>query len=294
LALSIRNLEILKLVYELGSMRVAAERLYLSESAVSLQVKSLETHFGAPLFQREGRRLVPTEAGDLAYRTAVTILGLLGDTATAIQDLSHARRGRIEIAGSLTVGSYLLPQFLTAFQQRFPGVRIVQHVYLADEMFRRLIAGEFAFGVTPEHDLPPPLVSRRLREERVVIVAAPGYPVDRLTPEQLALAPFVDAPTSSRGRQNFDRIFREIGVPSRRVVFESGHPEGEKRAAMAGLGLLATFRFALETEIKAGLLKEVEVEGIRLSCPIALVHRPHKHFSTVERRLIEFLSSESA
>src|SRR5579883_3211240 len=101
MSLTIHNLRVFCSVVELGSVSAAAERLYLSPSAVSLHVRLLSDHFGTQLFQREGRRLVPTEAGQVAYQHATTILQQLGDAEGRLRVAELLQDSRRVLVGDL-------------------------------------------------------------------------------------------------------------------------------------------------------------------------------------------------
>ena len=290
ITVTFHGLEVFRRVYEMRSIRLAAERLYLTEPSVSLAVKGIERELGTLLFHRDGHQLVPTDAGEVTYRVAVSILEQLHDLTIMITDMKLGQRGHVEVAGSLTVGSYWLPKLLAWFTQRYPKISVFQHVFLAEEMFRRLLDGEFSFGVAPLFDdIPHELYVEPLTDESVVVVGRMDFPRNSLTIQEVQEYDFVGEPVSSRGKKNFDRLLALAGIPTRRIVFATGHPEGEKEGVMAGLGLLATFRFAVERELEAGLFKEIQIHNTSMRCPIMLVYRPQKFFSPAEKTLISFL-----
>ncbi|HLI26758.1 MAG TPA: LysR family transcriptional regulator [Chloroflexota bacterium] len=292
MSLTIHNLRVFCSVVELGSVSAAAERLYLSPSAVSLHVRLLSDHFGTQLFQREGRRLVPTEAGQVAYQHATTILQQLGDAEAALRDLQAGQAGQAVVAGSVTVGSYLLPDILARFAAEHPRAQLVLQVYPATEMFERILHGELDFGVTLEAALPVNLVSEPLGDVDAVVVAAPGQglgPADQK--ELLERSRWICAPRGTRGREMFDHLVRQAGI-ARTVSLELGHPECIKRMVQGAVGIAITYRFVVHRELANGTLQQVPLPGVEMRSTLHLVHRPRKYFGPLAALLLAFLRRE--
>src|SRR5581483_9045501 len=124
LAESLHQLHIFYVVVRTGTISAAAEALYLTQPAVSIQVKRLESRLGLALMERRGRRLTLTDAGAVVYDYARRIFGLVEELERDLADRQALRHGRLVVGASTTVGEYLLPEVLGRYRERFPGTEL--------------------------------------------------------------------------------------------------------------------------------------------------------------------------
>ena len=296
--ITLHKLEVFELVVELGGVSRAADRLYVAQPVVTAHIRSLEERLGTELFYREGGRMHLTEGGRAAHAWASDVLRRTRELSRHLDGLSDGTQGSVVLGASMSIGSYSLPPLLSRFRRERPLVDIVLNILDTEHAIADTEAGENDFAVVIGEADP---VSRGLRVEKlgedelVVVAAADGEPAEsRITRSQLATLSFVDAPQKLLRRQFVDRQLQQIGIRDRRVSIELGHPEAMKRATAAGLGVTVLFRSAVRAELASGQLREIEVEGVRLSGPIYLIYRKDKLFSAVHRALIEAIRDEFA
>ncbi len=129
LPFTLDQLRILKAIAQEGSFKRAADSLYVSQPAVSLQVQNLERQLDVPLFDRGGRRAQLTEAGHLLLNYGEKILSLCQETCRAIEDLQNLQGGTLIVGASQTTGIYLLPRMIGMFRQKYPDVAVQLHVH---------------------------------------------------------------------------------------------------------------------------------------------------------------------
>jgi DNA-binding transcriptional LysR family regulator len=282
--ITLHKLEVLALVVEHGSVSRAAEQLFVSQPAVTEQLRSLEARVGQRLFYREGRALRLTEAGEAVHAWAQEVLTHTRSLGRRLDGLSDGMRGSALIAASMSVGSYLLPEALAAFRRRRPNVHLT--LELTPEALEGTLGGRYDFAVVAFDAEPgaPGLEGELLGEEPLVVVGAPQEvtPLGTVDVADLAAMPFVESPPGLLRRSLVDRRLAQAGIARREVVMELGHPEALKRAAESGLGVTVLFRSAVERELTAGRLAELPVRGLRLSLPIYLVRRRAKVLSAAQ------------
>src|SRR5438552_3901788 len=145
----------------------------LSQPAVSLQLKSLERDLGLPLFQRGGPKLLLTDAGEVLYRAAASILFAKDEAERAIGELRDGTKGRLIVGAGTTGGMYVLPRILQAYTERWPGTEIVMQVGTTDQLLERLLQNGLDLAI-----VGGPIEDRRFKTDTIctdvlVLVAAP-------------------------------------------------------------------------------------------------------------------------
>lgn len=291
LRISLRKLEVLSLVVQLGGVGRAAEQLFVAQPVVSAHIRSLEERLQTKLFYREGRQMHLTEAGQAVHRWAEDVLTRTRELDRHLGGLSDGRQGTVVFGASMSVGSYRLPSVLTAFRASHPAVELRLGISDTEHAIEDTRTGDFDFAVVvsdAQLELPGMTVEQVASDEIVLVAAPDGEPhEDVITIDRLRGLPFIEAPEGIIRRTFVDRQLRRLGVDERNVVLQLGHPEAMKRAVRAGLGVTLLFRSAVRDEIAAGLLREVKVEGADVAVPIYIVYRKGKTFSPLHRGLID-------
>lgn len=134
--LSLYNLKILKMLYEEESVKAVAENMFISQSAVSHKLRVMEKYFGVELFERKGRNIVPTKVGHITYDYVNTILNEFEKLHIAVQDVKDSKTGEIKFAGSVNLGTYVLPSIVSEFKEDFPDLYLNLHVYHSNEALK--------------------------------------------------------------------------------------------------------------------------------------------------------------
>ena len=171
-------------VAELGSMTQAAMVGGLSQPAVSRAIGRLEEELGQPLFERQARRLVLTEAGAAVLGTAREILLLADNLRERVVD--DGITGRVRVAAIPTIAPYFLPPLLKGFQDSFPHARVVVHEETTDGLLLRLRDGEVDVAILAEPFETRYLDHERLFDEELLLVTAAGHPFQRRRKVRLA------------------------------------------------------------------------------------------------------------
>ena len=290
LRISLKKLEVLSLVVQLGGVGRAAEHLFVSQPVVTAHIRSLEERLGTKLFYREGHSISLTESGAVVYDWAEGILTKSRELGRALDGMTDGTHGSVSIGASMSVGCYMLPPVLSAFKKNNPGVTVRLTVSDGDAAVSGSIAGEFDFAVVVHDDRTSfsGMEVEEMGEDEIVLVGSPelsGCPA-RISVDALANLKFVDAPRGIVRRALVDRRLADLGVAERDVALELGHPEALKWAAREGVGFAFLFRHAVAAELDNGSLTEIQVSGADLVFPVFAVYRKGKAISPVHRLLL--------
>lgn len=261
---------------ERGSFTAAARVLGLTQAAVSQRIQQLETELQTPLFRREAGGASLTDAGRRLHEYARRILDLSEEARTAVTGKENRPQGELVLAASSVPGQHLLPPTLAAFRNLYPLVRVRVSVSDTDDVLRQVQKGEAHLGLVGGQGGGSGLEFRRFACDELVLVVPTGHPwwrKGRVTVPELLTQPVIQRERGSGSRHCLERSLERLGVSASavNVVVELGSSEAIREAVLQRVGVAVLSRRAVETEVKAGRLKAVPVEGLTLDRDIFIV-----------------------
>jgi DNA-binding transcriptional LysR family regulator len=280
-------------VVERRSFSQAAERLGVTQPAVSLQVRALEKRLGTQLLDRSGRRVEPTEAGWRLYRGAQRMLALEEQLVSSVAATAEGElMGDLVLGASTGPAAIAVPVLLCEFQRENPGVRVFLTVSDTHTIVERVAARELELGIVG--------ASRRHRgvrfepffSDQVILACPPGHrfagrtvTLDELREESLILMQ-----EGAGVRQIVEDALRRRGVRLRDldVRLELGLQESVRRAVEAGYGVTFISRTAVESDLEAGTLAEARVQGLEATREISLASAGGRARSRVADAFVAF------
>ena len=268
----------------------ASERLHLTQAAVSLQIKQLEAMTGLALFERRGKKVLLTEAGELMLRYAQQILDALKDADAALSALKGLRGGRVNV-GVVSTAKYFAPGLLAQFQKRYPGVRVSLSVNNRETIVRELERNEIDVAIMGQ---PPTWFDTQavpFADHPLVVIAAPAHPLAnarRIKLEALAGELFIVREQGSGTRSSMERFFAEHGFEPR-IGNTMSSNETIKQAVMAGMGLAFISRHTIGFEVQMGRLRELDVAGLPMMRRWYVVHRAGRFISPAVKAYVDFV-----
>ncbi len=270
--------------------RHAAERLGITQSAVSQQIASLEKDLGAPLFERIGRRVYLTPAGEVLAREAVKVLSTVSRAREAVGAVSKGDAGRLRVGASTTPGIYLLPEVLGRLRADFPLVELDFRIANSSRIEACAVANEFDLGVCGFRPTHEELFEIELGEDRIIPVAAPTLlgKTRRIRPGDLVRWPLVAREPGSATRSVVERSLASLGVELA-PAFELPSPEAIVRAAEAGLGYAFVSARSASEGIETGRLVEIRVQDLDVRRALFAVYHRDKQVTPPMRELIDLL-----
>lgn len=261
-------------VVERRSFSQAAERLGVTQPAVSLQVRALEERLGERLLDRSGRRVEPTEAGLRVYRSAQRLLAaeqqLLDDLAADEGEL----RGRLEVGASTGPGGRLVPLLLCEFARRHPALQVALSISSTQTVIERVADRELELGIVGARRRVRSLSFEPLFRDEIVLAVPPRHRFAGRTVEPVEIAEeiLIEMQEGAGVRQVVEEELRRAGVRLRpRARIELGLQESVKSAVLAGHGVGFISRSAVEEELAAGTLGVARVAGLAPSRQVFLV-----------------------
>jgi DNA-binding transcriptional LysR family regulator len=302
--LSLRQLEVLKAVADTGSMARAARQLFMTGPGVTQQIQQLEKVLGAPAFDRIGRRLRITAAGERALSAANDVHTRLGVLAKDMDALRKRDDGTLHL-GVLATGTHILPPLLAEFRRRAPGIAVHMAVSTRAELARRVQDGEvdialmgrgpeaLAEGAAPGGDS---LVREPFASNPHVVIAWPGHPLARergIPPIELRHESLVQRESGSGTRAMLDNFLTMHRIAPRERITVSGN-EMTKHAVMSQLGISLTSAHTLFLELKTGALVRLDVDHTPIVRTWYVVHHPERWLPPAAAAFREYLLDEGA
>jgi LysR family transcriptional regulator, transcriptional activator of the cysJI operon len=254
-------------VVERKSFSQAAERLGVTQPAVSLQVRALEERLGQRLLDRSGRSVEPTEAGRRLYKSAQRMLHLEEQLLEDVAAADHGPlTGTLEIGASTGPGAHLVPLLLCEFQQDHPDLRVALSISDTQAVVDRVAAREVELGVVGALRRHRSLVFEPLVQDEIVLAVPPGHPAagGEINLEDLRAETLIAMQEGAGVRHVVEDELRQAGLRVRGLdsKLELGLQESVKSAVAAGFGVAFISRTAIEGELAAGTFAWARVSGI--------------------------------
>jgi DNA-binding transcriptional LysR family regulator len=257
-----RRLQVFHAVAKHLSFTKAAEALFMTQPAVTFQIRQLEEHFNTRLFDRTHGRISLTAAGSLALGYAERILEVSAELDTRLQELSGELGGPLLIGASTTIADYLLPRVLGAYKVRFPAVVPRLFVANSEAVQNRVADRSLDIGFIEGDSHLPLLATDVCCEDELQVTCAPSHPLAKLesaTPESLTHFSNISREPGSGTREVIDHYLQMVGVApdSLQRVMELGSPEALKGLVATGLGFSIMSRVTVINEIRLGQLVQI-------------------------------------
>ena len=271
-------------VVDNGGFSAAAAKLFMSQPAVSNQVRRLEAGLGATLVDRSGARVRPTAEGEVLAAYARRLFLLADEAVTAVRQVQGLAAGRLAVGGTTTVGTFLLPKLLARFHQEHTGIEIDLYVGNAEQVTQRLVTGEIGLAVLAGNPHASALCCEEILTDDLLLVAAPGHRLaGRTVPAtELAGERFVVRERGSSTRELQDDALRrwDLTDVARSEVWG---PETLKQSVRAGLGLTLISSHAVDHELGEDLLVAITVDPPPKPRPVVAAYRRDRLLSPAEQ-----------
>ena len=286
-------------VVERKSFSQAAERLGVTQPAVSLQVRALEKRLGAQLLDRSGRRVEPTEAGLRLYRGAQRLLALEEQLVEEVAGEGEGvLTGELRLGASTGPAAIVVPLLLCEFQRQHPAVRIALTVADTQAVVERVAGRELELGIVGAARRHRAVTFEPFFDDEVVLACPPGHPFAgrTVTLDELRGESLIVMQEGAGVRQIVEDELRALGTRLRDldVRLELGLQESVRSAVQAGYGVTFISRSAVEPELAAGTLAVARVEGLDAKREISLARATGRTATRAADEFIEFAHARLA
>ena len=293
-----RRLQVFHAVAKHLSFTKAAEALFMTQPAVTFQIKQLEERFNSRLFERGHGRIALTPAGHVVLDYAERILALSAELDTRLKEMTGEIGGPLLIGASTTIAESLLPQVLGDFKSKYPRVQPRLMVANSETVENRVAEHTLDIGFIEAPSHLQNVVTDVCCEDELQAVCAPSHPLARLktaTPKQLVQYPFINRELGSGTREVIDQYFHQSGIEpqSLNVVMELGSPEALKGLVATGLGFTIMSRVVVAKETRLGQLVRVPLTP-RLIRDLSVVYPKEKFRSQLVNTFVQFAKERLA
>jgi len=290
-----RRLQVFYTVAKHLSFTKAAEQLFMTQPAVTFQIKQLEEQFNARLFERSHGRIALTPAGRLVMEYAGRILGLSEEMETRVAELNGAMSGPLLLGASTTIAEFILPRILGEFKVKHSQVHAHLTVGNSEMIETRVADHALDLGLIESPSHLQGLATEVCCEDELVLICQPAHRFARaasVKPQELIGEPFIGRETGSGTREFMDQYLRSSGVAPEdlNLVMELGSPEAIKGVVETGLAVSVVSRATVDKERRLGTLAAVPLEP-RLIRTFSLVLPRDKFRSKLLSTFIEFATS---
>jgi DNA-binding transcriptional LysR family regulator len=280
---------------ETGSFSKAAQRSFISQSAVSQQLKTLESRYGRPLLERGSRRgLALTDAGKLFYAECRDLLERFRQLEDRLRESADAISGTVRLATVYSIGLHELPPYVTRFMKAHPRVKVHIEYSRTDKICEACLQNTIDFGIVAYPLRRTNMTVIPWRQEKLVLACAPDDPLARrrrVRLAEIAGRPFIAFERDIPTRKTIDRILRGHGVAVE-TVMEFDNIETIKRSVEVGSGVSILPETTLVNEVKNRLLATRDfVEGPFVR-DVGVIHRRGRVLSAAARAFITLLAGE--
>lgn len=295
--LSLHKLEIFSITAQEGSFSRAAERLYLTQSAISQHIGDLEKSLGTALFTRGRRGVTLTPAGAILLDYTRSILSLVIEAENAVTNVGNLTEGQVNVGATPGVNVYMLPRWIQNFRAAFQNLTISLQTDVTAQIVSNVLANRLDLGfIEGEVDRieDERLGVHILQEINMLVIIGQGnrlWNYDVVPLSALRDQPFIMRQQTSQTRIWLEEVLRQNDIAPK-VVAEFDNPEAIKAAVTSGMGITLLPDYAIKHEQNAGLVRALPLEGVALRRTLKLIWDKATPFKPVPRAFLTTLAGE--
>ncbi|MCL6591771.1 MAG: LysR family transcriptional regulator [Firmicutes bacterium] len=287
----------LKIFYEVATklnMTEAAGNLFMSQPAVSQTIRDLETGYDIRFFDRIGKRLYLTQAGEHFYQYVRRILNLLDECSKTLKEIQGPNQGRLRIGASATIGTYILTGVIGKFRKHYPAVEVAITIENTRMITGMILENKVDFALVEGLVDSEEIKTEPFCDDELVFIVPPDHPWARmgdLDRKLLAQEKLIMREQGSGTREIIESVLRSQGVDYQ-VGLELGNIEAIKKAVQVGLGISCLSKRCVQQEIEDQRIKIVRFKGLRMMRQFKLIFHQDKYLSNLFRNFIDFCRKE--
>lgn len=277
-------------VTKLKNISRAGEEIFLTQPAVSKQIKSLEQLYGVKLFERINKKLLLTEEGSHLLDYAYRIINLYDESLGAVSKEDGHVRGTLKIVSNLTIGVYVLPKLIKPFYHLYPDLKIEMFLDSSENIINAVKHVKVNFGFIGKRPKESLIVLHPLFQDKMKIVVGPGILTNKKVAswKELESLPFLQRERGSDIRTTYEQFLEKKHI---KLIpkMELNNTEAIKAFLQADMGFTILPLCTIEHELRQGLLRVVTIPHFDIIQEYYICHYKDKMFSKPEKLLFEYI-----
>lgn len=286
--MTLRHYKIFIAVCDTMNMTAAAESLFISQSAVSQTIIELENHFNIRLFERLSRKLYLTQGGQKLLSYARHIIRINTEVENEMKTLYQ--NSSIRIGASVTIGAYVLPKFISCFNQINPKTDIEVFEDNTKEIEILILHDQVDIGLVEGETVSPDILSRTFMEDELVLICGAGHRFASLPvvePHELEQEKFIIREKGSGTRRTFENMMTANHLTWKKI-WTCNNADTIKMAVAEGIGISVISKRAITSEMALGTLCQKALKGILFNRQFKLVYHKNKYLTEPMKQFIDF------
>jgi DNA-binding transcriptional LysR family regulator len=296
--ITIQQMEAVISLVEEGSFSRAAKRMFLTQPALTKNIKNAEDYLGARLVNRSGTGISLTPEGKIVYDYARRMIKLRDETREKVLALRENIGGNIYVSASTIPATYILPRILSAFSKINPDIKVYIKTADSEEAMNMVLENEAEIGCIGKKPGNMKLTAKPLWKDRLILAVPKSHlwcKKKAVTLQELLNEPFVIREKGSATRELFEACLKKsksLTLSQFNICGEMGSSEAIKEAVIAGLGVSVISIHAVERELSQGLLLDIPIQGCSMERNLYLIYRRQFDFRPAHKIFIEFLKED--
>lgn len=288
------NLNQLKAFYfaaKCSSITLAAEKLYITQPAVSMQIKALEMHYDVQLFLRRKKKLELTEAGNDLYHVARRIFSLVGEAEKLLVQAGRVKLDVLKIGSTKTLVRYVLAKYISRFQRSYPRIQIQIDEGSSAEMVRSVLRNENDLAIVGRTEYDEKLKVIPLFQDELVLLVAPGHPLcqkESVSIEDLKGENLILREKGSGTRKLIEQVLETTSLVSSAFI-ESGNVDFIKELVRIGDGITLLARMGADQDVTRGDLQILPLQEGKFQLGIDIITNKDRELSTIDEAFLQVL-----
>lgn len=290
--LNLNQLRIFHAVAGLLSFTRASGKLNLTQPGISKHIKNLEEFYGARLFDRLGKKVVITQAGEILFKATRDIFKLIEESKVKVDDLRGLSIGKLNVGATIMIGTYMLPGIMGDFRHKHPDIEIAVDIALSHDIVDKVLSNTVEIGLIGHRADDKRLVVKQFKADHLLLIVSAKHKWAKskssVRLQELADQPFLLSKQGSGTRNILEDRIEKAGVILNKTI-EFGNTEGVKKAVEENLGISIISEHAVAGELSARVIKSLPLRGIDLSRSLYVVYHKNKYLSEAVKAFLSLV-----
>lgn len=293
--MDIHHLKIFVSVYRNRSFSKAANQNFLTQPTVSEHIKNLEIYLNCKLFDRVGKKIIPTKEADILYEYALEIIDKLENLKENIDKIKKIPAGRIFIESSTIPGNYILPSLIASFKKLYPDINIQINISDSQNVINKLVLGDILIGMVGTKINNSFIDYTPFVEDELVIASSDFFDKSFIEANELLKYPFIAREEGSGTRKETEKWLKNFGIEPENlnIVCTLSNTDAVKEAIKNGVGISIISIHAIKDEIECGKIKAIKIKGNEMKRTFYIVKHKKRTLPFIYQLFYKFLKEKA-